>query len=560
MVCILLSCTFWLKGQVYPSTDEVYTVDYPDRVFRMEAWFRRVFREADGRLKDASEKERQEAFALFREAARKHKDRKADVYARVVALGQELRDRVLPPEWAEKRSAELIMEAQQLDFPVAAAQAEQHLAFYFGKRKDPGNEIFHLLQAYAHYRDLSPAVYPYRKYALYTLALHFYRVEEYGEALRFGVLADESRDTSRLNGIYVQTLLGLVHLRLGKAASALAAFNAAEKLADKVSIAVWSGICKGNKALAHFALGRREEAMAGLASAMRYCLQYGDTLNAIQFALARGKALLEDEDGVSDSLFVHWLPPLMRKCSSTPERLDWFHLMAAWQRRQGKTVLALNTMDSVLHYTLRLNAERGHKESARARLAFAQQQARVKTEQSRNEAHLQRLKWMSALACILAAGGIALWMMNRRKQRAEKRSYTAEMERNHAAAALHAADQRLREFMRTVAEKNKEIAVLRSDGNSNPDRDANIGLLRKSAILTEDDWLRFSELFDQVYPGYLGSLRQQMPGLTRAEQRYLALQRLQLSTREMAMMLGVGEEAIRSVRSRLRKKIPDTNW
>ncbi|MFN9115137.1 MAG: hypothetical protein ACK5XN_34185, partial [Bacteroidota bacterium] len=162
MVCILLSCTLRLTGQVYPSTDEVYTVDYPDRVFRMEAWFRQVFREADGRLKVLSDKERQDAFMLFREAAKKHKDRKADVYARVVALGQEMRDRELQPEWAEMRSAELIMEAQQLDFPVAAAQAEQHLAFYFGKRKDPGNEIFHLLQAYAHYRDLSPAVYPYR--------------------------------------------------------------------------------------------------------------------------------------------------------------------------------------------------------------------------------------------------------------------------------------------------------------------------------------------------------------------------------------------------------------
>lgn len=556
LIFLFLCLVSGARSQPLPSVDPVFQAEYPERVFRMEAWFRQVFRRPDGTLKPLTQAQRLQAFRFFKDAAAKQGDRKADLYARIVEWGQDLRDRPPQSDIAESKTAGLVREAGALDFQVAAAQAEQNLAFSFGRQKDPGKEIFHLLQAYQHYKDLDHRVYPFRKYALYTLGLHFYRVEEYADALRYGLMADEAADTSRLNVLFVKTLLGLVCLKTGKADAALQHFRESEAIAIRFPHSAWPGICRGNTGLALYDLGHHEDAWKQLEVGINGSLRFGDTLNAVQFALAKGKGMLASGRALPDSFFEVFLPGLMRACRSTEARLDWFRLLASWQRSKALTGAAVASMDSVLHYTLRLGAERGHKESARARLAFAQAQYRAIEENAVYQTRILRWKWLSALAVLLALGGVALWMLNRRKRLAERKSFEAEREQNRTRAALEAADQRLREFMRTVAEKNQEIAALRAGGHTDPERDASLGLLRQSAILTEDDWLRFSELFDRVYPGYLAGMKQSTVSLTRAELRYLALQRLGLDTREMAQMLGVGEEAIRSVRSRLRKKIP----
>jgi len=79
--------------------------------------------------------------------------------------------------------------------------------------------------------------------------------------------------------------------------------------------------------------------------------------------------------------------------------------------------------------------------------------------------------------------------------------------------------------------------------------------LLSSAILTEEDWIQFRQLFEKVHPGFLSEKKAIQPGLTPSELRYLALTKLDLSTNEMANMLGVSNGAIRQTKARLRKKM-----
>ena len=78
---------------------------------------------------------------------------------------------------------------------------------------------------------------------------------------------------------------------------------------------------------------------------------------------------------------------------------------------------------------------------------------------------------------------------------------------------------------------------------------------KKSTILTDDEWEYFRQLFEKVHAGYLQRLKEKFPGLTPAETRFMALSKLNLSSKEMAGTLGVGTDAIRQYRSRLRKKL-----
>lgn len=82
-----------------------------------------------------------------------------------------------------------------------------------------------------------------------------------------------------------------------------------------------------------------------------------------------------------------------------------------------------------------------------------------------------------------------------------------------------------------------------------------IGQLVSSKILTEEDWLEFKRLFDQVYKGYFIYLKENFTDITTAEQRLCALIKLNLNSKEIAAMLGISPDSVKKLRYRLRKKM-----
>ncbi len=96
----------------------------------------------------------------------------------------------------------------------------------------------------------------------------------------------------------------------------------------------------------------------------------------------------------------------------------------------------------------------------------------------------------------------------------------------------------------------------RQDVASQPETDNHtLQLLQNSVLLTDENWRDFTHLFEKVNEGFFQRLKEKLPGLSPAETRFAALVKLQLSNKEMASMLGVGTEAIRQIRSRLKKKL-----
>ncbi len=79
--------------------------------------------------------------------------------------------------------------------------------------------------------------------------------------------------------------------------------------------------------------------------------------------------------------------------------------------------------------------------------------------------------------------------------------------------------------------------------------------LNTSTIITEEGWLNFKSLFEASFPGYLKRVGKQYPELTKGEQRLICLLRLQMSNKEIASMLGVGQNAVQQLQRRTRRKI-----
>jgi DNA-directed RNA polymerase specialized sigma24 family protein len=79
--------------------------------------------------------------------------------------------------------------------------------------------------------------------------------------------------------------------------------------------------------------------------------------------------------------------------------------------------------------------------------------------------------------------------------------------------------------------------------------------LNNTAILTDEDWNKFRQLFEQVHKDFFKRLREKLPDLTQAEVRLICLTKLNLGTKQMAGILGVSFDTIRKSRYRLRKKL-----
>jgi hypothetical protein len=130
--------------------------------------------------------------------------------------------------------------------------------------------------------------------------------------------------------------------------------------------------------------------------------------------------------------------------------------------------------------------------------------------------------------------------------------------RRQSLKELQAAKNELENFTQHLREKSELAENLRSEierlSNSG-ERSEYLEKLTRSTILTDDDWAQFRNLFEKVHPDFIAEQKNLYPGLTQAELRYLVLEKLQLSTHEMASMLGVSDGTIRQTRMRLKRKI-----
>jgi hypothetical protein len=167
------------------------------------------------------------------------------------------------------------------------------------------------------------------------------------------------------------------------------------------------------------------------------------------------------------------------------------------------------------------------------------------------ESEKQLQKWLRNAALAILALVVALGYANYRRLQAKRRLALAELEN---------ARKDLEEFTLNFKEKSELAENLRLEMeklSAMGERSQYLEQLTSSTILTDEDWVKFRSVFEKVYPDFIADQKTLHPDLTQAELRYLVLEKLQLSTHEMANMLGVSDGTIRQTRMRMKKKVGD---
>jgi tetratricopeptide (TPR) repeat protein len=157
--------------------------------------------------------------------------------------------------------------------------------------------------------------------------------------------------------------------------------------------------------------------------------------------------------------------------------------------------------------------------------------------------------------CIFALGALLIVFRLRKKHRKATDAFEQELAANRAA---------LMAFTQQLIEQNAQLESLTgalqetqptASADDDEERVAALNQLSVSRIVTDDDWEAFKQLFTRVYPRFMIRMKEQFAGITPAELRLAALITLQLSTREIAAMLGISSESVKKARQRLRKKL-----
>ncbi len=136
----------------------------------------------------------------------------------------------------------------------------------------------------------------------------------------------------------------------------------------------------------------------------------------------------------------------------------------------------------------------------------------------------------------------------------KEKNKTKEAELKFSNEKLENATKIIHNFLKEIENKNRLIEQLQQM-DFPAHNNHSIEEIRKSVILTDDDWEDFRDAFERINPGYINRLKNKIHNITPAETRMMVLSKLNLSHKEIADALGISPQSSRVTWHRLKKKI-----
>ena len=174
-----------------------------------------------------------------------------------------------------------------------------------------------------------------------------------------------------------------------------------------------------------------------------------------------------------------------------------------------------------------------------------------------------KIKSISLIIFLILISIIVFQRINKKRIKNTKDKEIYALKLMKAQATLKQKEAELKNFALTILDKNKEINKLQNEITAE-ERCKNINSnlinhkkekLRNLRIVTEDDWLKFKNIFTEVYPKFIDKVTLLNPELSEGDKRQLMLVKLGFTINQSAEILGVGYKSIQKARQRLAKKL-----
>ncbi|MBK9256696.1 MAG: hypothetical protein IPM42_14505 [Saprospiraceae bacterium] len=360
----------------------------------------------------------------------------------------------------------------------------------------------------------------------------------------------------------IYNTIGLCHQKQMQVDSAIYYYELAHKSALQMGDEFWAALTEGNRAYCQYLAGNYDEALPPLLKDFELSVLWGEIGSAVNAAMTIAAIYLEKNDIGEATKYLEYGRKHQNRLD-TRQKINYYKSLNQISRQTGNYKQALIYLDSMQIYkdSAAISNDAGIIRNAELKLNLEKHKYEIELLESEKSKQITLRNAVLIIICLLGII-VGLWFFNMhlKKKRALE---LAEQEKISAFQELERAEKELKTFTAVIREKNELIQSVRAEMaeleqlNHGEERIQYINELLNSNILTEDDWREFKLLFDKVYPGFFVKLHEKIPQLTQAEVRLLALLKLNMNQKDMAFMLGVGYDAIRKVKQRLKFKITD---
>ena len=478
-------------------------------------------------------------------------------------------------ETAVVNGEKIIKEAMKMNAPEIAAVQYMTLGFYYElKKQDLGNAFENYLKAYTLLEKIPEKKLPPRQYALYVISEAYYRYNDFQNTLKLSLRTDKTFKVKTFVYVFNTDLIGMCYMKTGQYDSARIYFQRVFDHANIMESAeAWKGIALGNIGLTYFLQNDFNKATGYLLQGVSLTMQGNVYDNTVGFASDLSAIYQKQNMQAEAKKYLDISLNAAHLAGNNENYFTAYTAAAAYYRSIKEPLLYIAYSDSANASNDKLAVQKDLNTKYKIEMAVQNEQVKEREKSLATEKQRQLLLRNMIIAFVVLLMIISLLLYNRSQIKNKSRQQQLIAQKQLAENELRASTQQLNAFTQSIREKNvfiekisREIERVNAELNiakneqqglaSSPEPDNHsIQLLQNSVLLTDEDWRNFTHLFEKVHQGFFQRLKQKLPGLSPAETRFAALIKLQLSNKEMASMLGVGTEAIRQIRSRLKRKL-----
>lgn len=448
--------------------------------------------------------------------------------------------------------------AEDLNLSWAKASIEREWGMHYLLRARNYELCFqHYYNMYDLVQNIGPDEFPEHASCLHDLAKAHYFFRDYEVAAKIYKEAVEAAHATQNYEFAADDLnsVGLCFQKANMLDSADHYFRKALELVSDTSISqmshsfngpAWVSIVSGNIGYNHYLRGEYDLAVPLLEKDLESALRSNDLglaagsltpLGSIN--IEKGNLALAEERLLKARSYIKKVGQNLRLEALYP-------ILTKLYTAKGDQELALLYLDSAMHIRDSLSLEFSKLQVSRIeqKLERERYESEVKILESERSRKVFQRNALVVLIILLMI--LAMVIYRSLQQRFRRKQH----ELKQAEEELSAARDQLDTFTKHLAEKNKASRTVQTE-----DQESALQEIQQMTILTPEDWAYFKQLFEKVHVGYLHRLRKLPTKLSPAETRFIALSKLNLTPKEMEGVLGVGPEAIRQYRLRLKKKL-----
>ncbi len=457
----------------------------------------------------------------------------------------------------------LLQEAidKKLTYYVTLIRFEIALA-YFYEFHDYEAAFTRFIVNFPDVMNVSSAEMPTKKAIIMHTGNVYYNFGDYFNAKKYISIADTVYFAWRPRvALQCKNTLGLIHREWGNYDSAIYYFQQGIDLAKLNGSDIWVAILSGNIGITYYLQGEYDEAIPLLKKDIDKCLEYGSFDNGINSIIKLISAYMTvgERELAEQEMKRGWkyVDSMFDKVKHLP---GLYTAQAKLKIASGEYKEAHRYRDSASKYRDSLLKRDNTYQLSKVQNRLKQELHDKEVESLLIEKRLISTTRNALLGAVALIGIIAYLVVNRQRTKTQ----LLKSQKSFAIAELQNATHELESYTKSLQEKNalieksvKEIERLHKEREEIEVQESNNEILQQlysSTILTDDEWMEFKMLFDKVHKGYILRLKEKYPDLSPADIRFVVLSKLKLNNKEMAGILGVRSDSIRTYKHRLRKK------